>query len=322
MFTMRTNAGFFPEDMPETLDSVKLDLLSEYDRSGEIDIGEWVSRHPVYRADLLDFWMWVKGTRESCAEKANPTEPISAAEVEAYEKSLRDVCLAVTFGIQWLKPTLDPESTQLDALATDLECLRGKSRRGRDSHVAFRRAVICTWVVARLQRTRPTVTRLAIQKVTYLIEQAMDLGVFVQHDRKPLGPYDRNLRYKDAEPIARKKGWLTISGTNLKATEDLSGLAKFLPSYVRSEQIAARLVDWLAVFSDDQLETLATVHWVANELKADDRAAGVETVTGVLATTPEWKAKLSRPHFSSSGIRGALYFLAQLRLIRAGEEVR
>jgi hypothetical protein len=302
--------------MADTLDLIKLDLLSEYERSGRIEIADWVSRHPAHREELLDFWMWVKGTRATSADLLDDIELIDSSDVEVYEKSLTDACLAVTFGAQWLKPAIDPDEAQLESLATELEDLRGKPQRARDSRVAFRKAVVCTWIVSRLQQTRPRVTRLATQKVAYLVEQAMSLNVFVQHDRKPLGPYDRNLRYKDAEPIAREKGWLLVSGTKLKATEDLSGLSRFLPAYIRSEQLAARLVDRLARFSDDQLETIATVHWITRELDAEDRALTVETVTKALADTPEWKAKLSRSNFSSAAVRDALFFLGQLRLVQ------
>ena len=301
--------------MAEKFDLIRLQLISEYEHSGPVDIATWVRRYPNHREELLDFWMWLKGTASSSDDEPNPVDPIDSAAIIVYEAAVKDACLAVTFGGQWLKPAFEQDTGQLEKLATELATLRSKPRRPRDSRAAFRKAVVCTWVVSRLQQKREQVTRLATQKVAYLVEQAMNLDIFVEHDRKPLGPYDRNLRYKDAEPIALKKGWLSISGTTLKAADDLSELERFLPAYVRSKQLATRLVDYFARFSDDQLETLATVHWVARDLDAENQVPTVETVTSALGNTPEWKAKLSRPNFSSTAIQHTLLLLRQLRLV-------
>lgn len=298
--------------MAETLDLIKLELLSQYESSGRIDIAEWVRRHPAYREELIDFWMWLKGTRGS---QADAPEPLDPWEVKTYEESLKDACLAVTFGREWLKPAVDRESGRLDTLADELEAIRRQPPRARDPRLAFRKAVVCTWVVARLQQTRPRVTRLAVQKVTYLLEQAMSLGIFVEHDRKPLGPYDSKARYKDAEPIACKKGWLQVTGTTLRASENLAALNRFLPAYVRAEEVAARLVDHLTRFSDDQLETLATTHWIARELEGAKNEVTVASVARGLAKTAEWKAKLVRRNFTEDSLGEALSFLRQLRLV-------
>lgn len=312
MCTAQRDPTFLREGMAEAIDLIKLELLSQYERSGRIDIGEWVKRHPAHREELIDFWMWLKGTRES---EVDAPEPLDPSEVEAYEESLRDTCLAVTFGREWLSPAADSEAAQLDALADELEVLRRRPTHGRNSHVAFRKAVVCTWVVARLQRTRPRVTRLAVQKVTYLLEQAMSLGIFVEHNRKALGPYDSKARYKDAEPIARQKGWLQITDTTLRASEDLTALDRFVPTYLRAEEVAARVVDRLTRLSDDQLETLATTHWIAREIEGTSNEVTITSVVRALAETTEWKAKLARSNFTERSLGEALAFLRQLRLI-------
>jgi hypothetical protein len=298
--------------MTETLDLIKLELLSQYERSGRIDIGEWVKRHPIHRDELIDFWMWLKGTREP---EVDAPEPLDRSEIEAYEESLRNTCLAVTFGREWLKPAADPNATQFDTLADELAMLRQRPRQERVQHVAFRKAVVCTWVVARLQQTRPRVTRLAVQKVTYLLDQAMALGIFVEHDRKPLGPYDSKARYRDAEPIARKKGWLQITGTILRASSDLAALSQYVSKYVRSEPVATRFVECLAPLPDDQLETLATTYWIARELESAKNEVTVASVAHALASTKEWKAKLMRRNFTEARLAEALSFLHQLRLV-------
>jgi hypothetical protein len=146
--------------------------------------------------------------------------------------------------------TMSEQRPCLPCWLADPEFFRGAVHR-------IGEAVVCAWVVSRLQRTRPRVTRLAAQKVTYLLEHAMLLGIFAEHDRKPLGPYDSKSRYRDAEPIARKKGWLSVEGTALRARDDLADLTQFVPRYVRNEAVAARFVDKLGELSDDQIFRVA-----------------------------------------------------------------
>lgn len=301
--------------MVDTLDRLKLDLVSEYERLGRVDIADWVRRHPAHRDELLDFWMFLSGTpRSSEPLEPDPLPPLDRSEAEIYERTLKDSCLAVTFGPSWLSPSADP---QREALAADLESLRRTPRAARKQHLAFPKAVVCTWVVARLQRTRRRVSRLATQKVSYILEHAMNLGVFVEHDRKALGPYDHKARYRDAEPIARKKGWLTISGSTLTAASDLSDVTDYVGAYLRSEELAGRLLDCLAPLSDDELETIATVHWIARELEETGRPNTTEEIARALAATAEWKTKLSRSNFTESKLRAALLFLSDLRLASA-----
>lgn len=314
MCTVQGEPTVLRKGMAEKLDEIKLQLLTQYESSGRIDIADWVGRYPAHREELIDFWVWLTGTREP---QDDAPEPLNASDIQIYEEALKNACLAVTFGREWLQPGVDPESTRLDALAKELEAVRRQPSRAPDSRTPFRKAVVCTWAVARLQQTRPRVTRLSLQKVTYLLEQAMSLGVFVEHNRKPLGPYDSKARYKDAEPIAIKKGWLHVSDTTLRASDDLAEVNRFLPPYVRSQEVAARLISYLARFSDDQLETFATTHWIVRELEASDIVVTVGSVANALARTAEWKAKLARRNFTDASLAEALAFLRQLRLIGA-----
>lgn len=298
--------------MADTAERIKFELLSEYDRTGKVDITIWVNRYPSHRDEIIDFWLWARGTRVSPEERAGPFDSVDA---DITEESLRNACLAVNFGPQWLSAAVDPESTDLERLGMELESLREKSGQKSKAPVAFRKAVVYTWVVSRLQKKRPSVSRLAVQKTTYLLEWAMGLGIFAEHDRKPLGPYDYKARYKDAEPIARKKGWLTITGTNLRAAADLSEVDRSAARYLRSGKLAGELLDSLAGCSDSQLETLATVHWTGRELAGGDHEMSIDAIERALASTPEWRDKLSRENFSPARLRDAVAFLRKLRLI-------
>lgn len=300
--------------MVDTVERIKFELLSEYDRTGKIDITAWVNRYPAHRDEIIDFWLWARGTRASAEEKLGPFDAVDA---DITERSLRNACLAVNLGPQWLAPAVEPESIELDKLGRELESIRQKPQHKSRASLAFRKAVVCTWVVSRLQEKRPSVSRLAVQKTSYLLEWALGLGIFVEHSRKALGPYDYKARYKDAEPIARKKGWLTITGTRLRAAADLSEVDRFAGRYIRSEKLAGQLIDCLSDYTDSQLETLATVHWTVRELADGGRDTSVAAIEHALASTPEWRSKLSRPNFSPDRLREAIVFLSKLRLIAA-----
>jgi hypothetical protein len=312
MFTLQSPHR--PELMAETLDRLKLDLVSAYARGANVDIADWVRRYPIYRDEILDFWVWLKGMPRSTESDSEPEggHHLEPSESYVYGRLLRDSCLAVTFGAEWLKPAVDSER---EALSVELEALRQQPPSDRGRAVAFPKAVVCTWIVAQLQTERPRVTRLAVQKVMYVLEEAMRLGIFTEHDRKRLGPYDRTARYKNAEPIAKSKGWLRISGTTFSATDNLSEVSRYVAGYLRSEGIARRLVTQLAPLSDDELETVATVHSIGKELSAAERSMTLDEIKRVLAQSPVWQEKLTRANFTPSKIEEAMRFLQELRLL-------
>jgi len=303
------------DSLDSVVERIRAELLEAYELSGAIDIAEWVRRYPSQRDEVIDFWIWLKATSPTSEVE---TGPFPVADADVAEKALRDACLAVNLGRQWLEPAVDPDADGLQVLAAQLESLRGRAiRQGAEKHAAFRKAVVWTWVVSELQLQRPRVTRLAVQKVTYLLESSMRLGVFVEHHQKALGPYDYKARYKDAEPIAVKKGWLKVRGATVRATDSLAEMKRFIGRYLRSEDLARRLTEYLGRFADEELETLATVVWSARDLVASGRPLTAEAVRQSLAETPEWRAKLDRPNFSVARVAEALSVIRTLRLVSA-----
>jgi hypothetical protein len=302
-----------PRDpMDSSIEEGKAALLMEYERLGTVDLGAWIGRYPQHRDELIDFWMWVKGTPREAEMNVGP---FPATDSDVVEGAFRDACLAVNLGRQWLERPLDPSVEAIREMAVALEALRAQPRvKSGKAPVQFRKAVVWTWVVSIFQSQRPRVSRLAVQKATYLLDCAMNLGVFADHTRKQLGPYDCKARYEDAEPIAINKQWLKVCGATLSATDDLSEVSRFVGRYLRSKQLAQRLIDYLARLSDDELETLATVHWSARELIEAGDMVSVTSVRHTLACTPEWRPKLDRANFSLDRVGTALQQLKDLRL--------
>jgi hypothetical protein len=291
-----------------------LDILVEYEDVGSVDIARWVERYPALRDEIIDFWTWLKGSPRVREADVGPFAP---AVLDIAEEALRNATLSINLGSQWLEPAVDSDrDAAREALGVQLEVLRRQPWRiaGKAS-TAFRKAVVWTWVASIIQTRRSRVTRLGVQKATYLLENAMELKVFVEHEQKPLGPYDHRARYADAEPIAIGKGWLKISGASFRIDDNLAELRTYLPRYVRSQHLANAFIEHLAAFSDSELETLATVHWLAKDIILAGRPLTVANVEATLSQSKEWRPKLDRPNFSRVRIGEALTELTKLRLV-------
>lgn len=185
------------------------------------------------------------------------------------------------------------------------------------SRRSFRRAVVCAWVVKELSDLRNAVSRLALQKTTYLLENALTLNLFDEHRQKPLGPYDHTARYKDAEPIAAKKGWIRIVGSRLEAGEKSSEFEKYIGRYLRSADLARTLVRLFGQLTDEQLETWATVHWLARRMASTEPDVTAKGIREALNRDRQWSPKVQRPNFREDRIHEALEGLRKLGLLTA-----
>jgi hypothetical protein len=70
-----------------------------------------------------------------------------------------------------------------------------------------------------------------------------------------------------------------------------------------------KITVWLEQFrlkSNDELECLATVDVVMQELLKQNKTADVGSVRALIASEPNWLPKLSRSAFSDSGIADAI----------------
>lgn len=307
--------------MSNELDQIRWKLLGEYEREGTVDIAAWVSRHPEYRNELLDYWIWVRGTTRLADIEASPAPPHD----DIAETALRRAIDALALGSGWLEDAVpDPvDSSELETLGQGLAVIRERPRQTRGSaSKSFRRSAVYAWIAISLHEERPRVTRLATQKVAYLLERGLAPGLFRDHKRMPLGPYDSSAKYRDAEPIAKKREWLSIHGARLRPGRDPSEVFKYAPRYVRDADLARTLIRVLGQFSDDELETLATVDWVARSLAEADREVTPNAIREALARDPEWQPKLRKAHFTVSAIQHALQRLARLRLLEPEDSGR
>ena len=293
------------------IDQVKFELLSAYKRGERVDIALWVQRFPDSGGDLLDFWVWVLGAgrREHSSSGKVPGNARSIAE-----DALGRACLAISLGPEWLVPLV------AEAEAQRLASQVGEFSRSRPPHIppakrAFRRAVVCAWIVQELSSVRERVSRLAAQKTTYLLESALILGLFDEHQQRALGPYDHTARYKDAEPIAIRKNWINVSGSTLTPGNNLSEIEQYADRYLRSVRLARTLTRLLGKLTDDQLETWATVHWIAQAISNERLDLSVQAIKEALEADKKWAGKLQRSNFDEERIREALVGLTAIGLL-------
>jgi hypothetical protein len=295
------------------LERLKQEMLERYEDGVAIDIAAWVARLPRYRDEILDYWIWLAGTPRLHEIDMTATP----ADDRIVDDFVRQTSLAVSLGPQWLNEAVDPDVVVDEEIGAQLGRLREKPfNPGGRAPKEFRRAVVYAWIVHTLSPQRQSVTRLAAQKVAYLLEQALAFGLFTEHEQKPRGPYDRKAKYRDAEPIAERSGWIRTQGANLEPLEVDDKFERYLRRYVRSLALAQRLVARLARLSDDQMETWATVAWAGRVLAGRATGITVDKVIEFLGSSAEWRAKLTHRNFTRESIAAALDRLSKLRLIR------
>ena len=292
--------------MTFTLEEAKLHIADEYERTGQVVLDPWLDRLPQAAADLLAFAFALEGSPRR-ADWSGRGEWIDEGAVA--ERALANACKGVE----------GPSATAERRLGGELAAIRAypPPPHSGKAQPPFKRAAINAWVVDRLRGERPGTSRIAAQKTTYLLERSLGLGLFTEHQRMPFGPYDPTAKYKDAEPIGKQQGWILSSGYDLLAGPKIEAVYRFAPNYLRSVDLAERLVRLLAERSPWELETWATVEAAASGLAATDEPVNAQSVRAALARIPAWEAKLKRSNFSLLAIQDALEHLARLGLVHA-----
>ena len=289
-------------------------LLLAYEQGAEIEISQWLSRYPSVRDELLDYWTWLRRTPRLDAVRPVAVDPRDVVAREELNRAVE----AISLGSAWLDDAVDADENTEIGLGRRVAALRASPRpTGGVAKPAFKKAAVYAWVALTIADERGSATRLSAQKVSHLLERALDLRLFEDHKKMRLGPYDSSARYRDAEPIAKNQGWLAIQGTVLKPGTSSAKVSQYARRYVRDSRVAQDLVQVLAKLSDDELETWATAEWVARDLIAEGKKFDAASIRGRLSLTPEWSAKLQKPNFGPTHITEAIESMLRLRIITA-----
>lgn len=297
--------------MSDSLTDIKLRMVEEHTATGNVDIARWIDENPDLPREAIEFAATLNWLGPD--EEEIPTPDIWIDHGNAVQKARRE-------GIQAMLHTAGHDPDLL--LGSEISRARREARplppELSQATPAFRRAVVYTWVADVLLRTRGRATRLATQKIAYLIERALELDLFVRHRRMAAGPYDWELRYVDAEPIAiGEKNWLQRDAKDTGFTHgpNVDAALGYAPRYIGDATVAEYFATRLSSCSDNELETWATVDSCAVELVSAGKPVSVEAVKDVIRSEPKWWPKLEKPYFSDEVIQEAIGHLLSLGLL-------
>jgi hypothetical protein len=287
----------------QRIEEARRGILTELDAVGAVDTRKWLRAYPEVAKDLLDFIIWLEPDEGTTPATWTDEAGVAATAFHAACEKVKAAQLA-----------------DLRRLSLELHEIRSREQAppNRKAPLQFQRASVFAWTVANLQKRRERVSRLAAQKSVYMLEHALGLHLFEEHQRKRLGPYDSTARYKDAEPIARQKMWIEEQGATLLPGTKAAEADRYAERYLRAVELARQLVEVLAALTDDELEALATVQAVVAELREEGIEAGVAAAKRRIAEIPEWAGKLSRRNFHERDIALALQRLSMLGLDQQG----
>ena len=289
----------------DPLDRIKWEILTEHEETGSVDVPKWVSRHPEFRNEILDFAFWASVPPRPPEAPASRWEDHGGVAEDSLQRAL------AAYGLAGRRsPDEDLRHSVIEVRQRPATASRGRAP------LSFRRAAVFAWVVHEAGSGGERVSRLRTHKLTYLLEHSLALGLFQGHKKKAAGPYDHTLRYKDAEPIGKKQGWFEVQGTHFLPNTDDTSVYKYAPRYVKDEDVARRLVRHLALHTDAELETLATVHSVCLSLSRSTRTPiGPDEVVTALKGIEAWKAKLRKRHFAVDAIADAIRSLVAIGVL-------
>lgn len=150
--------------------------------------------------------------------------------------------------------------------------------------------------------------RVKVQKLLYLLHrhQAVSVSDF---KKKAAGPYADTVRYKGGEPIAKKNKYIVSEngkqGTRYSRGENMAQALSYVERWGMKSDLQWLKENFLHTGRND-LELFATVDMAMSDLAKVGISASVESIKDLIASSKEWKAKLSKTYFSDRDIARAI----------------
>lgn len=150
--------------------------------------------------------------------------------------------------------------------------------------------------------------RVKVQKLLYLLHrhQAVSVSDF---KKKAAGPYADTVRYKGGEPIAKKNKYIVSEngkqGTRYSRGENMAQALSYVERWGMKSDLQWLKENFLHTGRND-LELFATVDMAMSDLAKVGISASVESIKNLIASSKEWKAKLSKTYFSDRDIARAI----------------
>lgn len=150
--------------------------------------------------------------------------------------------------------------------------------------------------------------RVKVQKLLYLLHrhQAVSVSDF---KKKAAGPYADTVRYKGGEPIAKKNKYIVSEsskqGTRYFRGENMAQALNYVERWGMQSDLQWLKENFLHTGRND-LELFATVDMAMSDLAKVGISVSVESIKDLIASSKEWKAKLSKTYFSDRDIARAI----------------
>lgn len=150
--------------------------------------------------------------------------------------------------------------------------------------------------------------RVKIQKLLYFLHRHKAVSVS-DFKKKVAGPYADTVRYKGGEPIAKKNKYIASEsskqGTRYSKGENMAQALDYVERWGMQTDLQWLKENFLHTSRND-LELFATVDMAMCDLDEAGIAVSVESIKNLIASNKEWKAKLSKTHFSDWDIARAI----------------
>lgn len=150
--------------------------------------------------------------------------------------------------------------------------------------------------------------RVKVQKLLYLLHrhQAVSVSDF---KKRAAGPYADTVRYKGGEPIAKKNKYIVSEngkqGTRYSRGENMAQALNYVERWGMQSDLQWLKENFLHTGRND-LELFATVDMAICDLNEAGVPISVASIKDLIASSKEWKAKLSKTYFSDRDIARAI----------------
>ena len=279
-----------------------------------------------------DYWKWVAQTSMRSGQPG-----INGEEYASYEfrmpsdlkeqKAIADILTnmdneIVTLGKKLIKyrqvkqGMMQQLLTGKIRLKNDVEDLRQaeqanavKTLPARTAHNRqFDDAVSIAAIVDAFYSDKYPLGRVKVQKLLYLLHrhQAVSVSDF---KKKAAGPYADTVRYKGGEPIAKKNKYIVSEngkqGTRYSRGENMAQALSYVERWGMKSDLQWLKENFLHTGRND-LELFATVDMAICDLNEAGVPISVASIKNLIASSKEWKAKLSKTYFSDRDIARAI----------------
>ncbi len=227
------------------------------------------------------------------------------AEIEALEcrrdktKQIKQGMMQqlLTGRIRLVKPEAQGPATQIEA----------DTKASKPHSWAFNEAVVIATLAQNFGSEQFPLGRKRYTKLSYLLHRHAEKQA-EGYLKKAAGPYNPRTKYGGPEKIAQRNAYIREHKRGpyrgFVAADSIAQAEGYFEKWYGPDSI-----QWLEQFrfmKNDELEVLATVDMVAEELRAAGKNIDMAGVKDVIRSHPQWKAKLDRPVFSDANIAKAI----------------